>query len=840
MLQLPDHVSAHYAQPQDPEQIPGGLIDIQRLLAAARRQAPIFAAMVVIAMLFGLAYLVKLQPLYTAEAYVLIDNRRIRAVENAYDLSNANVDMATSLVDSQVELIRAEKISAWVARSLDLLKQPEFGDIPAPSEGRFLRLRRRLMDYLAEFGAVAKEAPGSRRPDSDAARLHRAAEALRGGMDVRRVARTMVLEITYTSPDPETSARFANAYAEAYLADQLDAKYEATRLASRWLEERMSELKAKALSSDLAIQKFREEHSLILSGGKLVNEQQLSEINTQLITARADFERAEARYRRIDAIIKGHQTDAVVSEAIGNAVIEQLRTKYLDVSKRYAEIVAKLGEAHQAATGLRAEMTQYEKMMFEEMERLAQGYRSELEIAETREKSLNTDLQKIVALNAKENKTLVTLRELEREGETFRSLYQTYLQRYNEALQEQSFPIIEARIITNATPPGGPSHPKKLAIFVLFGFLGAAAGAAIGFFREAREKGFQSEEQVRSQLGLECLGILPKVARMGSAATPGDSSSGVPSEDAGEDASGNLRPNPRCVPANFGIFSYALLRPGSSFAETVLATKLAADVKLADNSSKIIGSVSVLPGEGKSVFSKNLASLLAQLGKKTLLIDADLRLAKLTRQVAPNATQGLVEAVIYKEPLENLLMIEQSSGLSILPCVIPPRMTHTSEFLASSGMKYLLAEAQKHFEYIVVDLPPLGPVVDTRAVAPHIHAFVFIVEWRRTGRKIVRNILANNLPIYDKCLGVILNKVNMNELRLYEGPGSHYRHYSEYANSYYVEREENSARMEVTFPRLLFCRLKKAIEQLLTRRPPQTRGMRPTRAARIWDGLCRH
>lgn len=405
MLQLPDHVSAHYAQPQDPEQIPGGLIDIQRLLAAARRQAPIFAAMVVIAMLFGLAYLVKLQPLYTAEAYVLIDNRRIRAVENAYDLSNANVDMATSLVDSQVELIRAEKISAWVARSLDLLKQPEFGDIPAPSEGRFLRLRRRLMDYLAEFGAVAKEAPGSRRPDSDAARLHRAAEALRGGMDVRRVARTMVLEITYTSPDPETSARFANAYAEAYLADQLDAKYEATRLASRWLEERMSELKAKALSSDLAIQKFREEHSLILSGGKLVNEQQLSEINTQLITARADFERAEARYRRIDAIIKGHQTDAVVSEAIGNAVIEQLRTKYLDVSKRYAEIVAKLGEAHQAATGLRAEMTQYEKMMFEEMERLAQGYRSELEIAETREKSLNTDLQKIVALNAKENKT---------------------------------------------------------------------------------------------------------------------------------------------------------------------------------------------------------------------------------------------------------------------------------------------------------------------------------------------------------------------------------------------------------------------------------------------------
>ncbi|MGO9171829.1 MAG: polysaccharide biosynthesis tyrosine autokinase [Rhodomicrobium sp.] len=784
MLELPRQFIAgsDAAPPQDPEVVPGHALDVQRLLAAARRQGPVFAAMVAIALVLGVAYLIKLEPLYTADAFVLIDNRRIRAVENAYDLNSANADIASTLVDSQVELFRSAKISARVVRSLDLLNEPAYANIPSAPEGRFLKFRRHIMQFL---GRSVVQTQNASRPDDEGARLRRAAEEVRNGMDIRRVARTMVLQISYTSPEPEQAARFANAYAEAYLADQLDAKFEATRLASRWLEERMSELKTKALSSDLAIQKFREEKGLISSGGKLVNEQQLSEINTQLVVARGETARAEARYRRIDAIIKGHQTNAIVSEAIGNAAIEQLRGKYLETSKRYAEILAKLGKEHQAAVSLREEMNEYEKLMFDELTRIAEGYRSEVEIASTREKSLTADLERIVGLNATENKTLVTLHELEREGETYRNLYQTYLQRYHEALQEQSFPIIEARIITSAAAPDSPSHPKKIAIFILFGLLGGAAGAAIGFYRELREKGFQSEDQIQSQLGLECLGILPKIT--GRTLVSDNYAEKEQAEEADEEAHTIARVNPKYTVASFGILSYALLRPASSFAETLLAVKLAADVKIAGNRCKIIGTVSVMPGEGKSTFSKNLASLLAQLGKKTLLIDADMRVARLTRQLAPSASKGLLEAVVYGEPLDSLLMVEQRSGLYMLPCVIPPKMSHTSDFLASNRMKEFLAEAQKFFDYIVVDLPPLGPVLDARAIEPQLDGFVLVVEWRKTGRKIVRNILANSTEIYNKSLGVVMNKVNVNELRLYAEPGSHYRHYAEYADSYYFE-----------------------------------------------------
>ncbi len=482
-----------------------------------------------------------------------------------------------------------------------------------------------------------------------------------------------------------------------------------------------------------------------------------------------------------------------MSEAIGNVVIEQLRGKYLEVSKRYAEIVAKLGKDHMAAASFRSEMNEYERLMFDELIRLAESYLSELEIAKSREESLTDELKKTVALNAAENKSLVTLRELEREGETYRNLYKDYLQRYNEALQQQSFPIIEARIITSASPPAAPSHPKKLPILLLFGLIGGSAGAGIGLLREFREKGFRSEWQIRSQLGLEYLGVLPKITQLAEG-TRAESSEAAPAEAADEELLKSGRPNPRFIPASFGIMSYSLLRPGSGFVETLLAAKLAADVKLAETHSKVIGTVSVLPGEGKSAFSKNLASLLAQIGHKTLLIDADLRIAKLTKQVAPTASQGLLEGVIYKVPLQDLVMVERSSGLSFLPCVVPPRMSHTSAFLASTALKHFLVEAQEQFDYIVLDLPPLGPVVDARAVAPEIHAFVFVVEWRKTPRNMVRSVLANSPQIYNKCLGVILNKVNVNELRLYEEPGSHFRHFAEYENTYYREGRHDRAR----------------------------------------------
>ena len=251
------------------------------------------------------------------------------------------------------------------------------------------------------------------------------------------------------------------------MVDQLNAKYDATRRASDWLQGRLAELKQQALTSDLAVQKFRAQNDLISSGGKLVNEQQLGEVNTQLVVAKADTARAEARYERIRAIIEGHQTEAVVTEAIGNSIIEQLRSKFVVAAKRESELSTKLGPDHESVINLRSEKREYERLMFDELSRIAEGYRSELDIARSREKALKSSLTGLVDATAATNETLVALRELEREAETYKELYKTFLQRHQEIVQQQSFPISEARIIMHAQKPTRPSEPRMLRVLAL-------------------------------------------------------------------------------------------------------------------------------------------------------------------------------------------------------------------------------------------------------------------------------------------------------------------------------------------------------------------------------------
>ena len=774
-----DFRDLHFSQPNYAN---GSFIDFERLFSAFRRQSRGVFLSVLIAAILGFVYILSVQPRYTADALVLIDNNRVSAVEKDYGVSTTNMDVAASVVDSQVELVKSEKIAELVVRRLNLLNDPEVVGNAQTREGQFQRLRRTLHGYL--FGSSTQSAaPAADTPDT---LLRRAADTLRYGMDVFRVGRTMVLQVSYTSTSPAKAARIANAYAEAYLANQFDAKYEATKRASDWLDGRIVALKQKVLESDREVQKFKEDNKLVTTGGRLVNEQQMNELNTQHVLARAETAKAEARYQRIKSIIDKHQTDAIVSEAIGNKNIEILRGKYLDASKRQSEIASKLGPDHLQAINLRNEMGQYDRLMFEELGRIAESYKSEVDIAKSKQVSLSSDLDQLVSQNTNENNLLVPLRELERQGEAYRNLYRNYLERYQEALQQQSFPIIEARIITNAALPAAPSYPKKSILMLLFIFTGAAIGTAIGILREFRERGYQNEDQVRDDLNLPCIGFLPRVNPKGAAAKTiyqrfrsrgGTADSTVP-------ASPPIMPRSR---SSSPIMSYVLDRPASGFAETLLAAKLAIDIRLSGHPSKIIGIVSALPDEGKTVVSKNFASLLATLNLKTLLIDADLRGPELSRRIAPGATSGIIEAALNKTPLSELVMMEEQSGLAILPAVIKTRMPHSSEFLGSQGMRDLLAQASKQYDYVVVDLPPIGPVVDAKALSAVIQAFIMVTEWRLTARKVVRTIFSNDAVLHSKCVGVILNKVNIGDLKRYENYGSRYYYYKKYLKSYYIE-----------------------------------------------------
>ncbi|MCX8998428.1 polysaccharide biosynthesis tyrosine autokinase [Rhizobiaceae bacterium BDR2-2] len=738
-------------------------VDLEALLAVVYRQWRVVAVCVVAAILVGLGFLLTSVPRYQATASLLIDRANTEVVQQLTPVGPTGEDEGNVL--SQLEILTSQTIALAVVDKLNLLENPVFNANDSSLVSTVIGTVRSLVNVGAWFSS-GDDAEDSLAVDD---RRQQAAAQLLKNLSVSRVGRTYVLAVSYESTSPQFSADVANAIASEYLVDKLNSKYEATRRASDWLVDRIAELRQRALETDFAVQKFRADNGLIQTGtsGNLISDQQLSELNSALIVAQSDTARARARLVRIEQILQSDDSEAIVTDILDNTVANELRKKFLEASKSEAEISARFGSDHAQAVKLRGEMQEYRRLMFEEVSRIAQSYKSDLEVAEARERSLRESVGQASNVSTTAGATQVQLRELQREADTYRNLYQTFLQRYQEAVQQQSFPVTDARILSNATPPERPSKPKKPLILAIFAVLGAAAGGGLGAFREFRDRFFRTGDQVRGVLGLEFLGNAPIIENTPNLGKAADTAPGKRS----------------IVKLNSGS-NYVVDHPLSSFAETLRSTRLAIDFGIQGKNSRIIGVVSALPGEGKSTISINLAELLASQGARTVLIDADIRNPGATRAIGRHAEAGLLEVLLESRDYQNLLLYNDRTGLAFLPTIVKQRIPHSSEVLMSVAMRKLLGELSGNFDYIIIDLPPLGPVIDARAMASFIDGFVFVAEWGKTARRAVRQTLDSEPLIKAKSLGVILNKVDQKKLNLYKTYGSSEYYYSRYSQYY--------------------------------------------------------
>jgi succinoglycan biosynthesis transport protein ExoP len=298
-------------------------------------------------------------------------------------------------------------------------------------------------------------------------------------------------------------------------------------------------------------------------------------------------------------------------------------------------------------------------------------------------------------------------------------------------------------------------------------------GAGIGALRESRERAFRTGDQLRETIpNADFLGMLP--ALEGPAPKRRRHrlrrKAGAPEDNAIQ-----------AVPQRY---RYALDNPLSSFAETLRSIKVAAERDLRDRVPKVVGFVSVLPGEGKSTVSKNFATLLASQGARVLLVDGDVRSAGLTRAVAPNASAGILEVVLDGRPISNVMLREPDSGLLFIPAVYAKRFAYSGDILSALDFRALRDAAGIPFDYIIVDLPPVGAVVDARAAANNLDAYVLVVEWGKTARRAIETMIQSTPPIADKLIGIVLNKVDMNKVRRYENYGSAEYYTKEYETYY--------------------------------------------------------
>jgi polysaccharide biosynthesis transport protein len=503
-----------------------------------------------------------------------------------------------------------------------------------------------------------------------------------------------------------------------------------------------------------------------------MNEQQMSEVTSQFILAQAATAEAKARLDRIQQVMRQDIPDASVADALKSEIIIQLRAKYLEMAGRESIWSKKYGLDHLAAVSVRTQMLELRHNIDDEMRKIAESTKSEYEIAMARESSIKKSLDSAVADSRITRQAQVQLRELESNASTTKTMYENFLQRYMEAIQEQSFPISEARLITPAAPPSTRSSPRPLIVLAVSAAGGLMAAFGVALLREASDSVFRTGAQVESALHVNCIAMLPILKPV----TP-------TAADKEEDAAALAKR--RRIGRSANLMHYVVDKPFSQFTELLRSLKVMADLNSVVEANKVIGVTSSLPNEGKSTIAANFAALIAHSGSRVILVDADLRNPSLSRNLSPGASAGLVDVAAGRTALDDAIWTDPTTGLTFLPAgPESTKLLHPNETLASVAIKSLIAKLRGAFDYVIVDFPPLAPVVDTRTTARFVDSYVYVIEWGRTKIDVVEHSLFNAVEVYDRLLGVVLNKADMSVLQRYERYRTtyYYRKYSRYSD----------------------------------------------------------
>ncbi|MBR0810927.1 MULTISPECIES: Wzz/FepE/Etk N-terminal domain-containing protein [Bradyrhizobium] len=722
----------------------GAVLSFERVADVLRRQWPIIAACTGASLALVMIYLVTAEPMYTANARIMMDTRQAQVLDKDSNANSALID--TGYVDSQVEVINSNDLILSVVRRLKLTDDPEFN---GSNPGLLSIVLGKIMSVF-----------GSGEPASQERLENAVVGTVQKNLRTERVLTTYVLSMSYRSRSPDKAAKIVNAIANAYLVGALEAKYQSTRRATEWLQQRSIELSEQASASDRAVQTFKAEHNIVGTSRGLMSEQQLSDLNTQLVQARAATAEAKARLDRIDTISDQDVAQSTVTDALNNSVITRLRAQYLDLQAQYADWSRRYGKQHLAAVNLANKMEELRKNIADELRRIADAYRSDYEIAKSREASLDKNVKELVAQAGDTGQAAVKLRDLESAADTYRNLYNNFLEKLQSATQNQSFPLSEARLITTATKPDRKSSPRTVLAIVGGLVGGLCLGFGVAFGRELLSDVLRTPAEVEEELGVKCLGVLPDIRP--------PMTTGALLSTSGKAGSPDLS-------------RYVVDHPFSRFAETLRNIKVSIDVARLTREIKVIGIVSSLPKEGKTTVAANFAQLIALTGHRTVLIDGDLHTRSLTRELAPNAKSGLVEALADPASLGYHVQRSKETGLDFLPSVVASRMVNSADVIGSKAMAELLKVLREHYEYIVIDLAPVMPVADSKAVSLLIDAMVYVIEWGQTTRSALQESVSGSEVLQKKLLGAVLNRANPKMLKRIEAyKGKHH-------NSYYVE-----------------------------------------------------
>jgi len=601
-------------------------IDFSKIAGALWRGRATILYTTIAALALAVLYVVLSPYEYTATTQILIDPSDLRAVGTDTTQASQLSDAALMQVESQVSVLTSDSVLRRVVVAEGLEHDPEFARGPS------------LLSSLTGKSAI----PGGN--------ALAALNELKRRVVAKRAERTFVVDVQVTSRDAMKAVHLANAIAQAYLDEQTQERADAARQVSQSLSARLQNLKDRVRQSEQKVEAYRAGNNLVGVNGQLVTDQQLTEMNNQLGTARAHTAEAKARLDQVEQVQRTKDETGAFPEALQSATITSLRSQYAEIMRREAEQTATLGPMHPAVIDIQAQAERLRRMIDDEVDRAAIAARTEYASAKASEQTLADNFEAIKRTAIGNSEAMVGLRELERDAQAGRDIYQAFLVRARETGEQAQVDTKNIRVLSRADlPQKRSSPPPSLLIAMGAMMLGAAAGCGIVLVRPPAASGLGQLDLGESlRKALAVIGFWP--------------------------ASTLIEvPVLAVLPAtdlSFGL--RAVEDPGSPFARELrkVYDEVRANHTASGNPSILVVACDDDDADGAATVTLALAALAAGT-QRVLVIDADLERRTFAAIDAEPGKAGLVDVAIGRRLLSDVITLDRETNINLVPFVSP-------------------------------------------------------------------------------------------------------------------------------------------------------------------------
>jgi polysaccharide biosynthesis transport protein len=733
-------------------------IDLRAIARKIWRGKWIIAVTTLLAWLLGFLIVSQYEPVYRASAKVMFNLQQTNIVDVEALVVSSGVNENT--LQNQIEILRSNALLERVVDKLSLERNPEFNPlIREPEETLVDRLRAlvavppEVTDFLQNLGVLSPPPPPAPEPDPAVrAELERrlVMANLAGRLGLAPVPGTRVIQISVTASDPRTAATVVNAVAEQYIVDQLDAKLEATRTATTWLAERVEELRVRTQAAEEAVEAVRAELSEEAGQGIEITQQQLQAASGALTVARNETRAAQATFERLSGALARGEDLGAVPEFRNSEVNAAFRAEIAQLELE----MGRFAEGNPRRQAIERRLDEIRGQLLVDAGQILEASRSDLEVKRQREAALAAEVRALETKALDQSKSQVELRQLEREAQASRTLYENFLGRLEETTAQQDLETADARILTAAEPPLGPLAQSRQRTMLMAVLLGVMSGVGIIFLLDKLNNTFRSPAQLEDMTGQPVLGTVPTIGRRFRKA----------------DVLRHFKENPR-----------------SSLAESIRSLRTSILFSNVDTPPKVVMFTSSVPGEGKSTTSLLVATTSRQMGKSAIIVDCDLRLPALAKLLrADDESPGLLSVIEGTATLQEALFKDPATGLDVLMTKPsePRSILNAADILASNRFRDLIAQLRQTYDLVILDTPPTLVVADARILSRHADAVVYIVRWDKTPRGAVQEGLKEMRTVKAPVVGSVLTMVNEERAMKYAYDG--YAYYKGRYKDYYV------------------------------------------------------